>query len=274
MDLDATLAALATDPSSPVELGELALYLARDEYADLDIPLYLSRLDDLAETLRPRLGNSVAGNAVELTHFLFEEEGFSGNTDDYYNARNSYLNDVLDRKLGLPITLSVLASAVGERAGITVVGVGLPGHFIAKLVGDEGEEVLFDPFHGGQFLDPGACEALVTAVTGRPFALTAEALAATPPGHIAVRMLNNLKAVYLKDSEFARAARVMERLVQLDPANPIQRRDLGVSLVHAGKPGRAMDHLKHYLEHVPDASDADDVRDFLKTATKEVARWN
>jgi len=87
-------------------------------------------------------------------------------------------------------------------------------------------------------------------------------------------MLNNLKAVYLKDSEFTRAARVMERLVQLDPTNPVQRRDLGVTLVHAGKPGRAIDYLRHYLEKVPDATDADEVGDFLKTATREVARWN
>jgi regulator of sirC expression with transglutaminase-like and TPR domain len=274
MDLDTTLAALAADPASPVDLGELALHLARDEYPDLDLPGYLNRLDDLADTLRPRLGPSLSGNAVELTHFLFEEEGFAGNAEDYYDARNSYLNDVLDRKLGLPITLSVLASAIGERTGLIVAGIGLPGHFIAKLVGDDGEEVLFDPFHGGQFLDPGACEALVTAVTGRPFALTADALAATPPGHIAARMLNNLKATYLKDGDFARAARVMERLVQLEPGNHIQHRDLGVSLVHAGKPGRAIDHLKHYLERVPDATDAAEVRDFLHTATREVARWN
>src|SRR6188508_80632 len=116
MDLDATLAALAADPTAPVDLGELALHLARDEYPDLDIPAYLARLDDLADTLRPRLGDSIAGNAVELTHLLFEEEGFTGNAGDYYNARNSYLNDVLDRKLGLPITLAVLAAAVGDRA--------------------------------------------------------------------------------------------------------------------------------------------------------------
>jgi len=168
----------------------------------------------------------------------------------------------------------VLAAAVGDRAGLSVVGVGLPGHFVAKAVGDDGAEVLFDPFHGGQLLDPAGCEALVSAVTGRPFTLTAEAAAPTPPGLIAVRMLNNLKAVYLKDGDFARAARVMERLVQLDPADPIQRRDLGVSLMHAGHPGRAIDHLRFYLDRAPDADDAAAVQEFLDGAVREVARWN
>jgi regulator of sirC expression with transglutaminase-like and TPR domain len=274
MNLDSTLAALAADPGFPVDLAEVAFHLARDEYPDLDVPSYLAGLDALAERLRPRLTGSLTRDAVELTHFLFEEVGFAGNADDYYNPRNSYLNDVLDRRLGLPITLSVLAAAVGGRAGLSVTGVGLPGHFIAKVIGDDGAEVLFDPFHGGQFLDPAGCEALVSAVTGRPFTFTAEAIAATPPGLVVARMLTNLKAVYLKDGDFARAVRVMERLVQLDPADPLQRRDLGVSLIHAGKPGRAIDHLGFYLEKLSGADDADAVRDFLRDARTAVARWN
>jgi regulator of sirC expression with transglutaminase-like and TPR domain len=274
MDLDVTLAALAGDPATPVDLAEVALHLARDEYTDLDITAYLARIDSLADTLRPRITGDLAVDAVQLTHFLFEEERFAGNADDYYDARNSYLNEVLDRKFGLPITLSVLAVAVGERAGLSVAGVGLPGHFIAKVVDPDGSEVLFDPFHGGQFLDPAGCEALVEAVTGQPFTLTPEAAATTPPGLIVARMLTNLKSVYLKDGDFARAARVIERLVQLAPDDPTQRRDLGVSLIHAGKPGRAIDHLRHYLDRSPGADDAAAVRDFLTTATRDVARWN
>jgi len=274
MNLDSALAALAADPGSPVDLAEVALHLARDEYPDLDTPSYLARLDELAGRLRPRLTGSLTRDAVELTHLLFVEEGFAGNADSYYDARNSYVNDVLDRKLGLPITLSVLAAAVGGRAGLRVVGVGLPGHFIAKVLGGDGAEVLFDPFHGGQFLDAAGCEALVAAVTGRPFTFTAEAIAATPPGLIVARMLTNLKAVYLKDGDFARSARVIERLIQLDPADPVQRRDLGVSLIHAGKPGRAIDHLGFYLEKVPGADDAEAVREFLRDAKTAVARWN
>lgn len=274
MDLDATLAALAADPRHPVDLAELGLHLAADEYPDLDIPVYLARLDALADELRPRLSGSLADRTAELAHFLFEEHGLAGNPDDYYDARNSYLSDVLDRKLGIPITLSVVAVAVGTRAGLAVAGVGLPGHFVAKASDDSGHDILFDPFHGGQFLDAGACEQLVAEVTGQPFTLTAQAVAATPPGLVAVRMLTNLKAVYLRESDFPRAARVMERLVQLAPGDPVQRRDLGVTLVHAGKPGRAIGHLRLYLDRVPAADDADAVRGFLDRATAEVARWN
>lgn len=274
MDLDTTLAALAADPSLPVDLAELALKLARDEYPELDVPVYLARLEDYADQLRPRLTDSIARNAVELTHLLFADEGFAGNADNYYDPRNSYLNNVLDRKLGLPITLSVLAVGVGNRAGLTVVGVGLPGHFIAKLVDADGSEVLFDPFNDGQFLDPAGCETLVAAVTGQPFVATPDSLAATASGSVAARMLTNLKAVYLKDGDFVRAARVMHRLVQLNPADAVQRRDLGVSLVHAGLPGRAIAHLRFYLDRLPDASDAATVRDFLRDAHTEVAKWN
>jgi regulator of sirC expression with transglutaminase-like and TPR domain len=274
MDLDTTLAALAADPTLPVDLAELALHLARDEYPDLDIAAYLARLDALADELRPRQAGSLSARTAELTHFLFEEHGLAGNGEDYYDPRNSYLNDVLDRKLGIPITLSVVAVAVGTRAGLAVAGVGLPGHFVAKASDESGHDILFDPFHGGQFLDAEGCEELVSAVTGQPFALTAEAVAATPPGLIAVRMLNNLKAVYLRGEDFDRAARVMGRLVQLAPDDPLQRRDLGVSLVHAGRPGKAIDHLREYLDRVPAADDADAVRGFLDRATAEVARWN
>jgi regulator of sirC expression with transglutaminase-like and TPR domain len=274
MDLDVTLAALAADPNEPVDLAELALHLARDEYPDLDVPTYLARLDALADELRPRLTGSLSARTAELSQLLFEEHGFAGNEGDYYNARNSYLNDVLDRRLGLPITLSVLAVAVGTRAGLDVVGVGLPGHFVAKSSDASGHDILFDPFHGGQFLDADGCEQLVSAVTGRPFTLTAEATVPTPPGLIAARMLNNLKGVYLRGADFGRAARVMERLVQLDPDDPVQRRDLGVSLVHADRPGRAIGHLRLYLDRVPGADDAEAVRGFLDRATAEVARWN
>jgi regulator of sirC expression with transglutaminase-like and TPR domain len=273
MDLDATLAQLAADPFAPVDLAELALHLAADEYPGLDVPAYLARLDGYAEALAPRLAGSLPDRVAELAHLLFEEEGFAGDGQNYYDPRNSYLNDVLDRKLGIPITLSVLAIGVGGRAGLAVVGVGLPGHFVAKAT-DGAAEVVFDPFHGGQFLDRAGCQQLVEAVTGRPFAVTDDAIAPTPPGFVARRMLTNLKGIYLRGPDFVRAARVSGRLVQLAPDDAAQRRDLGVALVHAGQPGKAIDHLAVYLAAEPDADDAAAVGDFLKEAQKQVARWN
>src|SRR5688572_23248322 len=138
MDLDATLAALAADPHHPTDLAELALHLARDEYPELDVSVYLARLDDLADRLQPRLTGRLASDTVALVQLLVTDEGFDGNHADYYDPKNSYLNDVLDRKVGLPITLSLVAAAVGTRAGLTVEGVGLPGHFVAKVVDADG----------------------------------------------------------------------------------------------------------------------------------------
>ena len=276
MNLAATLADLGFDPDAPVDLAELNLHFARGvDDPGLDLPVYLSKLDDFAEELAPRLesATTLQARATELGHYLFEELGFAGNTANYYDARNSFLHEVLDRRLGIPISLSVLAIAVGERCGLTVRGVGLPGHFIAKVI-DGDEEVLFDPFHGGALLTPDGCSELVGTVVGQPFLASPANLRATPPGVIATRMLNNLKAVYLQSAEFAKAALVIEWLVPLNPGDASQRRDLGVTLVHANEPGRAIDPLTDYLRLAPDAADADVVKDFLREARNQVAKWN
>jgi regulator of sirC expression with transglutaminase-like and TPR domain len=209
-----------------------------------------------------------------LSNFLFEECGFAGNTEHYYDPRNSYLNKVLDRQVGLPISLSLVAMAVGTRAGLPVVGVALPGHFVAKAMDNNGDQVIFDPFNGGQFLDVDGCEALVTAITGRPFDVTPEALAATSPGAFVLRTLNNLKTAYLADRSFLRAARIVRRIAQLLPDDPTQKRDLGLLLVQAGRHGSAVDHLKFYLAAAPEADDSGEVQKILGHALAEVARWN
>lgn len=275
MDLDATLAQLATHPDHPVDLAGLGLHLAADEYPGLDVPIYLARLDDLADRVRPRLSSTpdLSSGIAELAQFLFEEEGFAGNAADYYDARNSYLNNVLDRKLGIPITLSVLAMAVGERVGLPVRGLGLPGHFVA-MVENGPDPIIFDPYHGGQLLDRVSCEALVEAVTGQPFTLTPDLLQPTPTALIVLRMLSNLKGIYLRSADYGRAARVIGRMARLCPTDPTQLRDLGVALVHAGRPGAAINPLQTYLDRVPGADDAVVVHDFLREAQRDVARWN
>jgi regulator of sirC expression with transglutaminase-like and TPR domain len=274
MKLSSILAVLAEDPHHPVDLARVALLIARDAYSQMNPRVYLRRLDRLADQLRPRLHGSLVSRTAALSEFLFEECGFAGNTSHYYDPRNSYLNKVLDRQVGLPITLSLLAMAVGTRAGLPVVGVGLPGHFVAKAIGKDGDSVVFDPFNGGQFLDAEACEALVSAITGQPFDATPEALAEVPPGAFLLRMLNNLKTAYLADRSHLRAARVVRRLTQLVPDDATQRRDLGLLLVQANRFGPAIDHLKHYLTVSPDADDTDEVRKILAQALGEVARWN
>jgi len=273
MTLDDTLHALAADPYTAVDLPETALLLAAEANPALDVPIYLSILDDFAEALRPRLRGSLEGKLAEMRCFLFDELGFAGNTESYYDPRNSYFDAVLDRKLGIPITLTLVAMAVGERVGIDIRGIGLPGHFIARA--DDGrDEILFDPFHGGGMLDRHGCESLVGAVLGRPFQLTPECLEPVPPGFFVLRMLSNLKGIYLRTGEFGRAASVIRRVIQLTPHDELQQRDLGVSLVHAGRFGEAVDPLRAYMTAQPDAEDRPIVRDFLKHAMKQLAQWN
>jgi len=274
MKLSHALALLADDPEHPVDLARVALLIARDAYSQMSPRAYLRRIDRLADRLRPRLRGSLAARTAALSSFLFEECGFAGNTEHYYDPRNSYLNKVLDRQVGLPISLSLLAMAVGERAGLTVVGVPLPGHFVAKAVSPKGDEILFDPFNGGGFLDTDDCEELVGAITGRPFEATREALEATTPGAFVLRILNNLKTAYLADRAHLRAARVTYRLCQLMPDEPGQRRDLGLLLARAERFGAAVNHLKHYLAASPSAEDADDVGKVLARSLAEVAKWN
>ncbi len=271
MNLDDTLPRLADDPALDLDFVELALAVAADEYPGLPVADSLARLDALADELSPRLVGSLEGRVAELSNFLFEEQGFTGNATNYYDARNSYLNDVLDRKLGIPLTLSLVAMAVGRRCGLTIEGVGLPGHFIARAVGSS-DDILFDPYHGGQFLDRDSCSMLVTTVTGQPYTVTDDSLEATLPGCFALRMLTNLKGTYLRQEDYPRAARTVRRLAQLLPGDPSQRRDLGVCLFHADQPGAAIDHLEAYLRSDP--ADGEVVAAFLKQAQRHLANWN
>src|SRR5258707_8596603 len=129
MNLDDALTLLAADPSAPLDLAEVALHLARDEYADLDVGAYLSELAGMAHESQPYLRGDLEAQVTGLCRYLFHEMGFRGNTREYYDPRNSYLNQVLDRRTGLPISLTTVAMAVGSRAGLSLVGIGFAGPF-------------------------------------------------------------------------------------------------------------------------------------------------
>jgi regulator of sirC expression with transglutaminase-like and TPR domain len=273
MNFDTALSLLAGNPSAPLDLAELALQMARDEYPDLDIEAYLNEIAGMAHEAQALLHGNLTARVRGLCRYLFHDMGFRGNVQTYYDARNSYINDVLDRRTGIPISLSAVVIAVGNRAGLPIHGVGLPGHFIVKATEDD-EEVLLDPFHGGRLLAPRDCETLVEQVTGMPFSATAETLQAVPLGVMVVRMLTNLKAVYLRDSDFGRAVRIIERLRQLIPNDPLQERDLGAALFRGERYGSAIGPLTTYLQLLPEAEDRDVVMQLLAQAKAQVARWN
>jgi regulator of sirC expression with transglutaminase-like and TPR domain len=273
MDLDVALDQLSQNPFLPLDMADLALQLARDEYPTLDVEGYLSEVDAMAREARAYVRGNLEAQVAGLCRYLFHEMGFRGNTQCYYDPRNSYLHFVLDRRLGIPITLAAVTMAVGNRAGLEIQGVGLPGHFVVKAVAGD-QEVLLDPFHGGRRLTPCDCELLVQQATGQCFEATAATLSGIPLALMVQRMLNNLKAIYLRAGDCRRACRVLERLRQLDPDDPTLRRDLGTCCLHLGQQGKAIDHLAAYLAATPEADDAEPVRQLLRKARHLVAQWN
>jgi regulator of sirC expression with transglutaminase-like and TPR domain len=273
LNLDSALDMLSRDPAMPLDLAEIALLLARDEFPFLDVEAHLNELSAMAREVQPYLRGHLAHQVQGLCRYLFHEMGFRGNQREYSDPRNSYFNQVLERRMGIPISLSAITMAIGQRAGLSLSGIGLPGHFIVRATSAD-QEILLDPFDGGRILSVADCEFLAQQATGLPFEASPLALEAIPLGLMIQRMLNNLKAVYLKNADWSRAIRVMERLRQLNPQDVVLRRDLGVCHLRHNQPGKAIDHLRRYLAAAAEADDIEKVTGLLGTALKMVAQWN
>jgi regulator of sirC expression with transglutaminase-like and TPR domain len=268
-------AALARAPEGAVRLAEAALWVAATEYPDLDIAVWLRRLDAFgalaAHAISPAAGADET--AETLRRLLFEQEGFRGNAEDYYDPRNSFLNDVLDRRRGIPITLSVLYIDVAAAAGVTVRGVGLPGHFVARLE-RHGAARLLDPFNGGAGLTEPDCQALVARVQGRSHPLDPAWLRPVGTREIVARMLGNLKAIYTSRGDWPRALRAVEALVALRPDALGEVRDRGAVHARLGDARAAIRDWEAYLVGAAGAPDAAEVRQSLRALRQSLAVLN
>jgi regulator of sirC expression with transglutaminase-like and TPR domain len=273
MNLDEILARLAADADADFDLAEVSLLLARDEYPQLDVAAYLDQLRDLARDARGHIGGDQAEQVAGLCRYLFHQIGLRGNAKDYYDPRNSYLSDVLDRLTGIPITLSVVTIAVGRRLGLPLTGLALPGHFVVQCPGSD-PPLIVDPFHGGRSLTVEQCRALSARLAGVDVPLSPHEMAPPPLGVIVQRLLGNLRGIYLKREDWRRASRTLGRMHQLNPSDAQVSRDLGVCLVRTEQPGKALEHLATYLRAAPDASDVSAIRDLFTAASREVGRWN
>jgi regulator of sirC expression with transglutaminase-like and TPR domain len=274
-DVTTRLAALDRAPDGAVRLAEAALWIATTEYADLDVGAWLRRLDALgaaaAREVAPDAGIDEA--AAALGRLLFAQEGFRGNTEEYYDPRNSFLNDVLERRLGIPITLSVVYLDVAAAAGVTARGVGLPGHFVVR-VERAGEARLVDPFHGGTLLGESDCHALVQRVLDREVPFDPAWLRTVTTVEIVARMLTNLKAVYVRASDWPRVLRIAECLVALRPAALGEVRDRGTVHARLGDSRAAIRDWERYLRGAPEASDAAEVQRQLRALRQSLAVLN
>jgi regulator of sirC expression with transglutaminase-like and TPR domain len=247
----------------PVPLDEAALAIAEEEYPRLEPEEYLVRLDRLAERVRVK---APLGRSATLLHavrkVLFEEEGYRGNEAEYGDPRNSFLNEVIDRRVGLPITLSVLYIEVARRAGLTLQGVGFPGHFLAKYVSVSGAEVFVDPFNGGEMISADECVARYRARTGGRD-LDRRYLAGVAPRQILARMLHNLKRTYLERRDDVRAWWVLDRILLLVPGQLEATRDRGLVSARLGVAAAAERDLEVYLSRSGTAPDVGEVRRVL-----------
>jgi regulator of sirC expression with transglutaminase-like and TPR domain len=264
---------LAQTTDARIDLGRAALAVAQIEHPDLDVSGEIARLDSLAA--RAGAGGARGPKAVvdRLVAFLFEEEGFRGNDKEYYDPRNSCLNDVLDRRLGIPITLSVLTMEIGRRVGIEVDGVGLPGHFIvgARVAG---RRLFLDPFHGGAVVTPEGAEDIASRAVGRPVKLEGTHWAACSKHQIVVRMLRNLKGIYAKGQDWDRALGVVDRLLLLDAESGVHLRDRGTVLVRMGRLHDGAQEWERYLTRFPSAPDANGFRDELRKVRQQLGSRN
>jgi regulator of sirC expression with transglutaminase-like and TPR domain len=250
------LGALVGGDESAIDLPRAALLIAGEEYPDLDPASYLARLDHLGQTVRERLHNQAEPERqiAVLNALLFGEEGFRGNGAHYYDPRNSYLNEVLDRRLGIPITLSLVYIEVGRRAGLRLEGIGLPSHFI---VGGAG--LLIDPFNCGRLLSRADCQELLRQAYGASAELEPKHLLTTPPRHFLARLIANLKLAYQRQGDFSRAVRASEQLSVVLPTSA-ELRERGLLRYRMADFTGAEVDLSQYLEFEPAAPDADAIR--------------
>ncbi len=249
------LAAL-DEPVFPLDRGALAVAL--EECPDLDIQEYLRRLNELGARVQVLAGNDrSAYNLIEcLNEALFIQEGLQGDNEDYYDPRNSFLNEVLDRKKGIPISLSVIYMEVARRVGFPILGVGFPGHFLVKYA-DQDEEILIDPFNQGRIMSSEDCQDLLDRLYSGSVQLQPAFLHNMDKKAIVSRMLFNLKGIYYQKEDFRRALGVVERILMLYPEMLTEIRDRGVLLMQAGLFAKALADLERYLgcAHAPEDED-------------------
>lgn len=251
--------------SEQVDLARAALLIAKEEYPQLSIERHLGRLDQLAEEVRDRIGNESATLIVfqEVLRTLYQRNGFRGNREAYYDPRNSFLSDVLDRGKGIPLTLGIVVLEVGWRLGLPLEGVNFPGHFLVRFPGSA-IRLLVDPFEGGRIWFEDQAQELLDRVYGGMVRVRPRFLKAAGKREMLVRLLANLKGIYLNVQDNDRALAAIERILVIHPTAAGQIRDRGTLLARMGRPGEALEQLEWYLDYAPEASDARRIRTLVE----------
>lgn len=268
-------ASLVAQPAASIELAHAALLIAAEEKPGLDVEHYRALLYELGMEARERIAaRDDAAQAVgAFNKYIFEELGFAGNQSDYYDPRNSLLSDVLDKRTGIPISLSVVYMEIGRRAGLHVEGIGLPGHFIVRVEDARGESALVDPFNG-RIVDREDCQERLDTIYGGQAPLTDAHLQPVSTREILARLLRNLKGVYAGAGLHRRALSIIERILLVAPHAVEERRDRSALLAQLGRYSEAIVDAQSYLKSASDPPDAERVAEGLKQMQLQLARLN
>lgn len=270
-------AAVGTDvPDERIELTRATLIIARTEYPDLGVEPYVARIYELAARVRERIPDfGEPGETISaLNLVLFDEEGFRGNRDDYYDPRNSFLNDVLDRKLGIPITLALVYMEVAAHVGFPLFGVGMPGHFLLKHYDVEGRELLIDPFNRGSILTPTECQRRLDEIYAGQLPLQPEYLMSVSRRQMLTRILNNLKTIYLSSRNFRKALPIVDLVLAIYPRSPEDMKQRAFLRYSVDDLRGAATDLETYVKMSPEASDADEMRHTALSIRRTLAMMN
>jgi regulator of sirC expression with transglutaminase-like and TPR domain len=254
-------------PDEAIDLAEAALLIAAEAYPDLEVGRYTAALDGLASGVAARVGRAASDleRARALIFGLAVEQHFLGNQEEYYDRRNSFLNEVLERRTGIPITLTVVYVEVARRLDLPVYGVGFPGHFLAKYAG--ATDIVIDPFYGN-ILSPGDCEERLRAAMGPDAHFDRSLLRPATGREIVVRMLRNLKQIYLQAREYAPALACSERLLLVAPELAHEVRDRGLLYAQLECYAAARADLERFLALAP----ADDTAPTVRERLIEISR--
>jgi regulator of sirC expression with transglutaminase-like and TPR domain len=255
-------------------LVEAALEFASDEYPELPTMEYLELLYLLGRDFSQFRGKETQPENVLrlLGDYFFGELGFAGNTEEYYDPRNSYLNEVIDRRVGIPITLSVLFQYLAHSVGITLHGMNFPGHFLLAYQ-REHDRIYIDVFQCGRWLDWSECEIRLSELGTGNNQLTEASLQPMSPRDILLRMLRNLKGIYSR-ADLARCLRIQQRIARLSPEDPAEARDLGILYFHAGRPTEAVRTLDRLKRHHPQVGDKEVIDSYLAKAARQAILVN
>ncbi|MGD1907916.1 MAG: SirB1 family protein [Leptolyngbyaceae cyanobacterium] len=251
-------------PDAEIDLGAAALYIAAEEYPNLDCSAYLKRLDVMAKELKGRLPQNRYPLKVirTINQYLFGELDFKGNFQDYYDPRNSFFNQVMDRRTGIPVTLSLVYLELAKRIDFPMAGVGMPGHFLVRPTIDD-MDIFVDAFHQGDILFQEDCRDRIKQFYGQNAQLQPEHLAPIGSKPFLMRMLTNLKAIYIHQQDALRVIGVLDRMLLLFPEAASERRDRGLIQYRLGNIPAAKADLKKYLADRPDAQDSFEIQKVL-----------